>query len=82
MAFETFVYFNFMGHAIVSHKVEVSERFKSHWTDFKSQSSDLKHVEKIDEWKLNGKKVDVQMTNLMPNCLFLAFSNVRLFQNI
>ena len=30
----------------VSHKVEINERFKSHWTDFKGQSSNLKHVEK------------------------------------
>ena len=41
--------------ASVSHKVEISERFKSHWTDFKGQSSNLKHVEKIDDRKLNGK---------------------------
>ena len=30
----------------VSHKVEISERFKSHRTEFKSRSSNLKHVEK------------------------------------
>ena len=33
----------------VSHKVEISERFKSHKLEFKGQSSNLKHVEKIDE---------------------------------
>ena len=32
-----------------SHKVEISECFKSHWLEFKGQSSNLKHVEKIDE---------------------------------
>ena len=37
----------------VSHKVEISERFKSHRLQFKGQSSNLKHAEKIDEslWK-------------------------------
>ena len=30
--------------------------------------------------KLNGKNVEIQMTNLMLNCLFLTSSNVRLFQ--
>ena len=73
-----------MGQAIrsysVSHKVEISERFKSHRLEFKGQSSNLKHVEKIDEKKLNGKNVDIQMANLMLTCLFLTFSNVRLFQ--
>ena len=29
-----------------SHKVEISERFKSHRYEFKGQSSNLKHVEK------------------------------------
>ena len=33
----------------VSHKVEISERFKSHRIEFKGQSSTLKHAEKIDE---------------------------------
>ena len=33
----------------VSHKVEISERFKSHRLEFKGQRSILKHVEKIDE---------------------------------
>ena len=82
MAFETFTYFNFMGHAIYSgpHKIEISERFKNQWTDFKGQISNLKHVEKNDEYKFNGKNVDIQMTNLMINCLFLTFSNVRLLQ--
>ena len=32
-----------------SHKVEISECFKSHRLEFKGQSSNLKHVEKIDE---------------------------------
>ena len=71
---------NVMCNYSVSHKVEISERFKSHWNDFKGQSSNLKHVEKIDEYKRHGKNVDIQMTNLMLNCLFLTFSNVRLFQ--
>ena len=31
----------------VSHKVEISERFKSHRLEFKGQSSNLKHVEKL-----------------------------------
>ena len=65
---------------IASHKVEISERFKNYWTDFKSQRSHLKHVEKIDEWKLHGKNVDIQMANLMLSCMFLTFSNVGLFQ--
>ena len=49
--FETVAFFNFMGHAIysVSHKVEISERFKSHRLEFKRQSSNLKNLEKIDE---------------------------------
>ena len=42
----------------MSHKVEISERFKSHWNDYKGQSSNLKHVKKIDEYKRNGKNVD------------------------
>ena len=32
----------------VCHKVEISERFKSHRLKFKVQRSTLKHVEKID----------------------------------
>ena len=56
----------------VSHKVEISERFKSHRLEFKGQSSNLKHVEKIDEQKLNGENVDIQMSTLV-NCTFLAF---------
>ena len=43
----------------VSHKVEMSERFKSHSLEFKGQSSNLKHVEKIDECSLNEKNVDI-----------------------
>ena len=31
----------------VSHKVEMSERFKGHRTEFKGQNSNLKHVEKL-----------------------------------
>ena len=30
-------------------KVEISERFKGHRLEFKGQSSNLKHAEKIDE---------------------------------
>ena len=59
----------------VSHKVEIGERFKSHWTDFKGQLK-FKTLKKI-EYKLNGKNVDIKMTNLMLNCLFLTFSNVK-----
>ena len=33
----------------VSHKVEISERFKGHKLEFKGQTSNLKHVEKIDD---------------------------------
>ena len=32
-----------------SHKVEISEHFKSHRLEFKGQRSNLKHVEKTDE---------------------------------
>ena len=44
---------------IACHKVEISERFKSHRLELKGQSSNLKHVEKIDGWKLNGKNDDL-----------------------
>ena len=54
----------------VSHKVKISERFKSHRLEFKGQSSNLKHVEKNDELKLNGENV----------ARFWRFSNIRLFQ--
>ena len=57
----------------VSHKIEISERFKSHKLEFKGQASSLKFVEKIDEWKLNGENADIQMSRLMLNCTFLAF---------
>ena len=33
----------------VSHKVEISERFKNLRLEFKGESSNLKHEEKIDE---------------------------------
>ena len=33
----------------VSHKIKISERLKSEKLDFKGQSSNLKHVEKIDD---------------------------------
>ena len=57
----------------VSHKVEISERFKSLRLEFKGQNSNLKHVEKNDKRKLNGENVDIQMSTLMLNCTFLAF---------
>ena len=57
----------------MSHKVEISERFKSHRLALKGQSSNLKQVEKTDEWKFNGQNVDIQMSTLMLNCTFLAF---------
>ena len=41
----------------VSHKVKISERFKSHSLQFKGQGSNLKHVEKIDGRKLNAENV-------------------------
>ena len=57
----------------MSHKVEISERFKSQRLEIKGQSSNLKHVEKIDEWKFNGENVDIEMSILMLNCTFLVF---------
>ena len=57
----------------VSHKVEISERFESHRLELKGQSTNSKHAEKIDELKLNGENVDIQMSTLMLNCTFLAF---------
>ena len=56
----------------VSHKVELSERFKSHGFEFKGQSSNLKHEDKIDEWKLHGENVDIQISTLMLNCTLSA----------
>ena len=55
------------------HKVEISERFKSHRLEFKGQSSNLKHVEKIDKCKVDVENVDIQMSRLMLNCMFLVF---------
>ena len=61
-----------------SHKVEISERFKNHKLEFKGQTSDLKHVKKIDEWKLNGKNVVIKMSTLLLNIArFWSFSNIR-----
>ena len=52
----------------MSHKVEISQRFKSHRLEFNSQRSNLKHIEKIDE-----ENFVIDMSTLMLNCTVLAF---------
>ena len=56
----------------VSHKVEISERFKNHRLEFEGQSANLKHAEKIDERKVNAENVVIEMSTLMLNCTFFG----------
>ena len=46
----------------MSHRVDINERFRTNGTDHKGRCRNFKHLEKGDKMKLNGKKVDIQMT--------------------